>query len=1347
MPFRRVLLAAVSIATVMLGAYTNAADQTLIAPGASWRYNDSGANLGTAWRAAGYNDAAWPSGIAQLGYGDGDEATVLSWGSNSSNRRITYYFRRSFTVANPAAFSALAVRYVRDDGLVIYLNGVEIVRSNMPSGTVTYTTRATTAISGTAESAWIESLVDRTLLVAGNNVIAVELHQQSATSTDISFNLELRATEAAAPVPTVSLVSPADNGVVNNPAVTFTAQVTAPAGLESATLFLGGPPQTTVFTGPAQIEDATISADAPTLADGGGAAINVDGQTPHGHGLMRFPTLVGSGAGQVPAGAIVTSATLQLNCTNAGNTMALYRLTQSWVEDQATWNQRSTGISWGAPGAEGTGSHADAAVNGDCTVTGQRLVNITSFVQDWTNGQANYGVVFIDSGTDGVVFGSSESATSPVLTVVYKSTQAPAGTQSVSGTSASVSFPTSLSLGQTYFWNVRVTDVNQQQSWAPADYQLIVDANSPNAPVLVSPADDATGVGTSPSLRAQVSDPLGGSLNVTFETRQAVGPEFTIIALPDTQHYSEAFPAVFTAQTQWIVDKRVERNIVFVTHEGDIVEHESNTTEWDRARASMDLLHGVVPYGMGPGNHDQPTTRYNLYFGWERFAGFSWYGGHMGSLNDNNYQLFSASGLDFVIVHLTYCPPAAAVTWADSVFKQFPNRIGIMTTHAYLDESAQRSPHGCTNTQYLWDGVAVPNPNLHFMLSGHVHDESRRADVLYGHPVHQMLADYQDRASGGEGWLRILRFVPAEDKVYVQTYSPWLNRFETDANSEFVLDFDMGGAWSVAGTTTTQSGQEASITPNLDSNTSYEWRVTATNASGKSRTGAVWSFTTGAGGPVNQAPTANGQSVNATEDVTVPITLSGSDPEGSPLTYSIVGAPSKGTLTGSMPTLSYQPTPHSNGADSFTFRVSDGQATSALATVSIAVQAVNDPPTAGNNAYNAQSGVALSVAAPGVLANDADVENSALSAQLVSPPANGALTLNANGSFSYTATAGYTGPDAFSYEVSDGAALSGVATVSLTVLPGDITPPLRSNGQPSGTLPAGTTQATLSLTTNEAATCRYATSAGVAYLSMPSTFSTTGALSHSTLVTGLGNGGSYSFFVRCRDAATNANTDDVSIAFAVATPPPPSPVGLVAAYSFNEVSGTTLVDRTGAGHTGTVSGATWTTQGRFGGALSFDGVNDWVTIASQTTLALTTGMTLEGWVYPQSLSNWRTILLKEQPGGLSYGLFSDATSHAAGWATIGTQVGVASPATLPLNTWTHIAVTYDGAVMRLFVNGSQVATRSQSGAMATSSDPLRIGGTSLASAFFQGRIDEVRIYNRALTPAEVSADVGVGVTP
>jgi hypothetical protein len=1120
--------------TMVLGRYATSADQTLVQPGSSWKYNDTGANLGIAWRSAAYNDAAWPSGPAQLGYGDGDEATILTWGSDATNRRITSYFRRTFTVVDPSRFAALTMRFVRDDGLIVYMNGVEVVRANMPGGVVSYTTTATTAIGGADESAWIEMPVDPSALVAGANLLAVELHQQSPTSSDISFDLELRATEATAPAPTVTLTAPADRDVVNTAAVDFTASVSAPAGLAEATLFIGGPPDVSVFSGPTEVEDAQISADTPAVADGEGASINVDGQTPHAHGLLKFPTLVGDSQGQVPAGSIVTSATLQLNCTNAGHVMRLYRLTESWVENQATWTERAPGLPWGAAGADGALSNAGVSIDGDCTAAGQRLVDITSFVQQWANGLPNHGVVITDSGTDGIDFGSSESAGSPVLTVVYKTTQMAVDTRELGGTSAAVTFSATLTPGQTYHWNIRATDVEGRQGWAPSDAELIVDLAAPDAPVLVSPADGAMDVDPSATLSAIVSDPSGGQLTAGVELRRAAGAEFTLIALPDTQHYSEAFPAVFTSQTQWIVDNRGARNIVFVTHEGDIVEHNSLVTEWERANTSMSLLDGVVPYGMGPGNHDQPTTLYNQYFPYTRYQGRPWYGGHMGSLNDNNFQLFSAGGLDFVIVHLEFCPPAAAVTWADGVLKTHPDRIGIMTTHGYLNESAARGVHGCTNTQYLWDGLAVPNPNLRFMLSGHVHDESRRTDAVNGRTVHQMLADYQDRATGGEGWLRILRFVPADDKVYVQTYSPWLGRFETDANSEFTLDFPMGGAWSETASTTAQSQSVASIAmSNLEPNTEYEWRMTVTNAGGRSRAGPIWTFTTGSGA-VNQPPSGHAQSLSTPEDTALPLVLSGFDPEDGALTFSLASQPSHGTLSGIASAPTYQPAANYNGPDSFTFRVNDGQATSAPATVSIAVQAVNDSPSALPNAYTVAGGTTLSIAAPGVLGNDTDVESSPLVAQLVSAPTRGSLALNATGAFTYTPQAGYAGSDSFSYRASDGAATSGAAVVSLTVL--DATPPVRTSLQPSGSLPAGTTQATIRLTTNEAATCRHATSAGVAYASMTTAFTTTGGTTHSRVVTGLSNGATYRFYVRCVDQAGNPNTNDAAIVFSVATP-------------------------------------------------------------------------------------------------------------------------------------------------------------------------------------------------------------------
>jgi hypothetical protein len=209
--------------------------------------------------------------------------------------------------------------------------------------------------------------------------------------------------------------------------------------------------------------------------------------------------------------------------------------------------------------------------------------------------------------------------------------------------------------------------------------------------------------------------------------------------------------------------------------------------------------------------------------------------------------------------------------------------------------------------------------------------------------------------------------------------------------------------------------------------------------------------------------------------------------------------------------------------------------------------------------------------------------------------------------------------------------------------------------------------------------------------------------------------------------------------------------GPVAAYSFNEGSGSTAADATGNGHIGTLSGATWSAAGRNGGALSFDGVNDWVTIADTNLLDLTTGMTLEAWVRPTLVSNWRTVLLKERAGGLLYSLYSsnDAGRPSSWIRRSGSDLETTGPSALSANAWVHLAATYDGANLRLYVNGVQVSSRAVSGALETSASPLRIGGNAVWTEFFGGLIDDVRVYNRALSATEVQTDMAtpVGGTP
>jgi len=179
--------------TVVAGFTTNL---TLISTGAVWKYLDNGSDQQSAWRMLDFADAGWSNGPAQLGYGDGDERTLVSFGTNGAAKYITTYFRRAFTIADHTAFSALNLRVMRDDGVVIYLNGTEVYRDNMPGGAPGYQTLAPVAIGGTDESAYYSALVNPGGLVTGTNVIAAEIHQNGGGSSDISFDFELTGSQS-----------------------------------------------------------------------------------------------------------------------------------------------------------------------------------------------------------------------------------------------------------------------------------------------------------------------------------------------------------------------------------------------------------------------------------------------------------------------------------------------------------------------------------------------------------------------------------------------------------------------------------------------------------------------------------------------------------------------------------------------------------------------------------------------------------------------------------------------------------------------------------------------------------------------------------------------------------------------------------------------------------------------------------------------------------------------------------------------------------------------------------------------------------------------------------------------
>ena len=224
---------------------------------------------------------------------------------------------------------------------------------------------------------------------------------------------------------------------------------------------------------------------------------------------------------------------------------------------------------------------------------------------------------------------------------------------------------------------------------------------------------------------------------------------------------------------------------------------------------------------------------------------------------------------------------------------------------------------------------------------------------------------------------------------------------------------------------------------------------------------------------------------------------------------------------------------------------------------------------------------------------------------------------------------------------------------------------------------------------------------------------------------------------------TPAGAASYTVTFAQGSP---IPAGLMAAFAFDEAAGTTVNDASGRNHAGMISGATWA-AGRYGLALAFDGVDDSVSIADSPDLDLTTGMTLEAWIYPTAYNGWEQILLKEASGVEAYALYgrSGAAGPTGSIARNGAATLVSTPTNLPLSSWSHVASTYDGAALRLYVNGALVSSVAISGPIDVSAGPLKIGGNSIFAEWFNGRIDDVRVYNRALTQAEIQSDMAVGV--
>ncbi len=293
--------------------------------------------------------------------------------------------------------------------------------------------------------------------------------------------------------------------------------------------------------------------------------------------------------------------------------------------------------------------------------------------------------------------------------------------------------------------------------------------------------------------------------------------DFSVVALPDTQNYSESYPEIYLAQTQWCVDAAGEWNIRFVTHLGDLVQHAAYLDEWETARWAMDALDaGNMPYGTCVGNHDilypgdyydPDGINYLAHFGPQFYEGQAWYRGSSPS-GLSNYQIIAFDGREYLFLHLLVETPAAELAWAQEVLNQHRDKPTMVSTHRYLYDWRILGQGRYGEFQYTFeplyrhDGIKAndffnnfirPNKQIYMVICGHCDGQYRQVSSnLYGLSVHEILVDYQSSwDNGGDGYLRLMTFRPDENLIECRSYSPYQDDWNPGGDDTFNLTVDL----------------------------------------------------------------------------------------------------------------------------------------------------------------------------------------------------------------------------------------------------------------------------------------------------------------------------------------------------------------------------------------------------------------------------------------------------------------------------------------------------------------------------------------------------------------------------
>jgi hypothetical protein len=421
---------------------------------------------------------------------------------------------------------------------------------------------------------------------------------------------------------------------------------------------------------------------------------------------------------------------------------------------------------------------------------------------------------------------------------------------------------------------------------------------------------------------------------------------FTIVALPDTQNYTKVQKNFdyFLAQTEWIKNNKTLYAIVFVTHEGDLIDGGVGTNDpvdkqWERADEAMDALdEAAIPYSASIGDHDYDTVEdlsqadnFVQWFGPDRYQGQSWYGGSSagisaGDKGRNHYQLFTAGGRTFLHLNLEWevsgqtSDAGTSLGWAHSILSKHPDTPTIITTHSYLKDT---TPHrdweiesfggsNPSNGERIFQQLVKPHEQVFMVLNGNWHESDgeyhQRSEPEAGQVIDEMLANYQTRTDGGQGLMRLIEFLPSSNSIDVYTISPGRDASlksddicETDADSRFSLPFEFDR--------------------------------------------------------LNSPPTAEDDVYTVTEGEELVVSKPGvlgndSDPDGDGLTATLITGPLDGSVQlNADGSFTYAHAGGTTATDIFTYRAGDGTDVSNDATVTITVKGSNDDDDGGASTF------------------------------------------------------------------------------------------------------------------------------------------------------------------------------------------------------------------------------------------------------------------------------------------------------------------------------------------------------------------------------------------------------------